>query len=66
MHPGNLERWSGGPLWVDSGGSRGWRPAAGLGRKRGSCAGSHLLRVRLTERALCLKECASNARFRLR
>jgi hypothetical protein len=30
------------------------------------CAGSHLLRVRLTERALCLKECASDACFRLR
>ena len=33
------------------------------------CAGSHLLRVRLTKltkRALCLKECASDARFRLR
>jgi hypothetical protein len=30
------------------------------------CAWSHLLRVRLTERALCLKECASDAPFRLR
>src|ERR1700679_2086651 len=26
-----------------------------------SCAGSHLLRVRLTERALCLSDCASDA-----
>jgi len=30
------------------------------------CAGSHLLRVRLTECALCLNDCASDARFRLR
>jgi hypothetical protein len=30
------------------------------------CAGSHLLRVRLTEFALCLRECASDARIRLR
>jgi hypothetical protein len=29
-----------------------------LGRKRGPCAGDRLLRVRLTERALCLNECA--------
>jgi hypothetical protein len=37
-----------------------------IGATIAPCAGSHLLRVRLTERALCLKECASGARFRLR
>jgi hypothetical protein len=31
-----------------------------------SCAVDRLLRVRLTERALCLSYCASKARFRLR
>jgi hypothetical protein len=41
-------------------------PTARLGRKRRSCAAGHLLRVRLTERALCLSYCASEARFRLR
>jgi hypothetical protein len=30
------------------------------------CAGSRLLRVRLTERALCLSYCASDACFRLK
>jgi hypothetical protein len=35
------------------------------GRKRRSCVTGHLLRVRLTERALSLTHCASEARFRL-
>jgi hypothetical protein len=33
---------------------------------RRSCVANHLLRVRLTERALCLNDYASDARFRLR
>jgi hypothetical protein len=37
-----------------------------LGRTRQSCADGFLLCVRLTERALCLNDCASDARFRLR
>jgi hypothetical protein len=36
-----------------------------LGRKRRSCVTGHLLRVRLTERALCLNDCASDTCFRL-
>jgi hypothetical protein len=36
-----------------------------MGRKRRSCVASHLLRVRLTERALCLNDCASDACFHL-
>jgi hypothetical protein len=35
-------------------------------RSRTPCAASHLLRVRLTEFALCLNDCASDAHFRLR
>jgi hypothetical protein len=35
------------------------------GRKRRSCVASHLLRVDLTERALCLNDCAPEARYRL-
>ena len=34
-------------------------------RSRTPCAASYLLRVRLTEFALCLTDCASNADFRL-
>ncbi len=41
-------------------------PEPAWGTVRRSCAGSHLLRVRLTECALRLKECASDACFRLR
>jgi hypothetical protein len=37
------------------------RPLADMGRKRQSCAASYLLRVRLTEFALCLSYCASDA-----
>jgi hypothetical protein len=36
-----------------------------LGRKRRSCVANHLLRVRLTERALCLSDCASDVSIRL-
>jgi hypothetical protein len=38
---------------------------AASGRKRRSCVTGHLLRVRLTERALSLTHCAPEARFRL-
>ena len=37
-----------------------------FGRIRLSCVGDGTLRVRLTKRALCLNDCASKARFRLR
>jgi hypothetical protein len=40
-------------------------PSVNLGRKRPPCAGRHLLRVRLTGRALCPSDCASDACFRL-
>jgi hypothetical protein len=33
---------------------------------RTPCAAGRLLRIRLTERALCLNDCASDADFRLR
>jgi hypothetical protein len=34
-------------------------------RPRRSCVAARLLRVRLTERALCLNDCAPDCRFRL-
>jgi hypothetical protein len=36
-----------------------------MGRNRPPCVACHLLRVRLNERALCLRDYASEARFRL-
>jgi hypothetical protein len=41
------------------------RPLADMGRNRRSRVGDHLLRIRLIERALCLTDCASEARPRL-
>jgi hypothetical protein len=41
------------------------RLTAPLVRERLPCIAGHLLRVRLTEFALCLNDCASDRRFRL-